>query len=279
MRVNVNTTTVSVIVTTYNWPSALSKVLQALMTQDYNNFEIIIADDGSSESTYEVIKNIQSNGVVAIAHVWQEDDGFRAAKIRNKAVAKAKGDYLIFIDGDCVPQKSFVKRHIQLAEKQWLVSGNRVLLSQEFTQQILKTNANMHEWNFIDWLSLRCKQNCNRILPLIKLPFFPRKLNPLRWTGVKTCNLGLWKNDFLEINGFDEEYKGWGYEDSDLVVRLIQKGVKVKNGRFAIPVIHLWHNESDRSTENINLARLQSRIRNHEISAQIGINQYLEEGQ
>lgn len=270
----------SIIVTTYNRPEALQMVLQSLAQQKTSiTFEVIIADDGSTETTKQLIQNLQPTLPYPLQHIWQPDDGFQAAKIRNKAVACAQGTYLIFLDGDCIPVSTFVTQHLQLAEKKYFVVGNRILLSKIFTKKILEQNLNIRQWSLLRWFYARLKRQCNRVLPL--LYFLPhhtwRKRWPQRWQGAKTCNLALWKQDFIRVNGFDERYQGWGYEDSDLVIRLIHAGILRKQGHFAgIPVWHLWHAENDRTQEIANLKRLQNMRNSIEIYAKHGIAQYME---
>lgn len=264
--------TTSLIVTTYNRPSALALVLRALAKQDISDFEVIVADDGSDTTTQQLIATLQPELPYPLKHIWQSDEGFQAAKIRNKAVAKAAGNYLIFLDGDCVPFYSFIRKHRQLAEKNWLVMGNRVLLNQSTTEQVLtflSGKVPVYEWSYITWFRVWLSSGCNRFLPLLPIPWLWRKKSATSWRGVKTCNLGMWKEDFLKVNGFDESYVGWGYEDSDLTIRLMRQGVRRKQGRFAVPVIHLWHPESDRSQEAENLARLFSLQQTPEASPDI----------
>ncbi len=121
--------TISVIVTTYNRPDALRAVLDGLAAQTDRDFEILVADDGSRDDTRELVEAVRSGVPVPIRHVWQEDRGFRAGAARNRATAQARGDYVIFLDGDCVPRPSFIARHRALAEAGWMVAGNRILLS------------------------------------------------------------------------------------------------------------------------------------------------------
>ena len=119
--------------------------------------------------------------------------------------------------------------------------------------------------------------NINRLLPLVHLPFDRlRYRQPYNWQKAMTCNLGVWKQDFLAVNGFDELFQGWGYEDSDLIVRLLHHGCKRKEGRFAVPVLHLWHRQNDRSRHDSNYARLLERIENREfVRAERGVDRYL----
>lgn len=253
-------------------------VLQSLAEQTYRDFEVIIADDGSDEKTAALIAELKASLPFAIQHVWQEDEGFRAAKIRNKAVAKARGDYLIFLDGDCVVPKNFLARQQKFAQQGWFLAGNRILLAENFTKEVLQKQIPIYTFGVKKWCVLRFKSQCNRILPLLFLPnIFFRKLRTKSWHGVKTCNLGVWYKDFIAVNGFDESFKGWGYEDSDLVIRLLKNGVKRKDGRFALTVFHLWHPQQDRKTAAHNFEKLTfSQL--GDIKAHTGIDQYLKSG-
>lgn len=279
---------ISLIVTTYNRPQALGLVLFGLAAQrgvDFNDFEVIIADDGSTTATHKLLQQLQPYLPYSLKVVWQEDQGFRAAQARNLAVQASQGIYLIFLDGDCIPQTDFVANHVQLAENGWLVAGNRILLSQRFTaalieqfslisfpndgvdcfelleQRHLKKIAIWH-WQLWRWLLPYSRHDINRFLPLLRLPdrIFPRKRSPQKWQGAKSCNLAIWRRDFLLVNGFNEKFQGWGHEDAELVVRLFHHGVRRKEGRFAVPVFHLWHQEQDRTREAINYQYLQNEL-------------------
>lgn len=267
---------IAVIITTYNRPSALAAVLLALQNQSLKNFEVLVADDGSTSETASLIHTLQAQLSYKLQHIWQKDEGFQAAKIRNKAVAATNSDYLIFIDGDCIPQPNFINKHMSLAESAWLVAGNRILLNSRFTNQVLTTQQNIYNKSLWYWLANRISGNCNRILPLLSLSNGKwRKLKSKKWRGIKTCNLGLWRKDFITVNGFDENYSGWGYEDSDLVIRLIRSGIRCKSGKFATAVLHLWHKEHDRSNTDTNYQRLMAIENSSNILATTGINQYL----
>jgi len=269
-------TFISVIITTYNRPNALEMVLRGLVDQKWQNFEVIVADDGSDKSTKECVDRLGDKLPFDIKYVWQPDQGFRAAMIRNKAAAIARGDYLVFLDGDCIPRTSFLRRHTRLAQPGWFVAGNRVLLSQDFTRIVLACNLAVQRWGNHEWLKVRRDKLCNRVLPFMTLPVpILRRALGKKWRGAITCNLGLWKEDFFTINGFNESYVGWGYEDSDLVIRLIRSGIRRKEGRFSIPVIHLWHPANDRSREHENNKHLELTQHTHEIRAKVGLEQYI----
>ena len=270
--------TISVIVTTYNWPSALDHVLAGLAEQSYAAMEVIIADDGSGEETKACISQWQSRVNFPLKHCWQPDEGFRAGQIRNKAVLMASHDYIIFLDGDCIPQPSFVKRHAQLAEKGWFVSGTRLLLQKEFTHQLLQGTPKAHRLSFVHWCLTRLKGDCNRCVTLLPFPLgWLRRMSPKRWQGVKTCNLGVWREDVLRVNGFDAHFSGWGFEDSDLIIRLLRCGFRRKQGKYATTVLHLWHPEQDRSALTANQALLDRTLLGNAIWASDGIAQILPE--
>lgn len=268
---------ISVVVTTYNWPEALEACLQSLLAQRDDDFEIIVADDGSTAATQELVKRMMKNSPIPISHVYHEDRGFRAGGIRNKAVAAARGTYLLFVDGDCVMLPNFIARHRLLAEPGYFVPGNRLLLNRVLTNQIIQEKIQLHQQSIFFFLVNWLKRDINRLLPLLYLPWHHwRYRNPQGWQKAMTCNLAIWKTDFIAVNGFDECFEGWGYEDSDLAIRLIHQNIKRKEGRFAIPVLHLWHRQNDRSQHDVNYQRLLARVNDKSLTrAQLGVDQYL----
>lgn len=267
---------ISVIVTTYNWPAALELCLDSLLAQHDPAFEIIIADDGSTAINQARVQAYCAKSPVPLQYVHHDDQGFRAGTIRNKAVASSQGEYLLFIDGDCVLGSDFISKHRQLAERGYFVPGNRVLLSQPYTQEVIEKQIPLHQKPISFFVSLRLQRKINRISAFIRLPLgFLRKLQPNKWQKAMTCNLALWKSDFLRANGFDELFEGWGFEDSDLVIRLIHAGIKRKEGRFAVPVLHLWHQHNDKSKQDLNYQRLMDRLGQQDFIAAIkGVSQY-----
>ena len=266
---------VSVIVTTYNRPDALRAVLAGLRAQRDRGFEVLVADDGSRNDTRALVEAVARDAPVPVAHVWQEDRGFRAGAARNRAAARARGEYLLFLDGDCVPRPDFIARHRRLAERGWMVAGNRILLAEDFTREVLAAGTAIHDWTFDQWRAVRARGAVNRTAPLRALPLGAlRKLGGRHWQRVRTCNLGVWADDFRAVNGFDEIYEGWGYEDSDLAVRLLNSGVRRKYGAFATGVLHLWHRENDRAGAGENWRRLQQRLADGTRRAERGLDAY-----
>ena len=265
----------AVIVTTYNRPDALAAVLEGYGAQDAPGFELLIADDGSTAETRDVVEDYARRAPHRVSHVWQEDDGFRPGAARNRALAHTQADYVIFSDGDCVPPPFFVSRHLALAEPGYFLAGNRMLLAEDFTRVVLRDHVPIHRWQPRQWLAAWMRRAVNRALPLGRLPDGAfRKRHAARWEGVKTCNFSAWRADLARVNGFDERYSGWGLEDSDLVIRLLHAGVRHKSARFAAPVFHLWHRENDRTKLAENRRRLDEIIASDRVAAVVGLDQY-----
>lgn len=250
---------ISVIVATYNRPDALDAVLRSLLRQSDPDFEVLVADDGSTDETKLVVDEWKARFNGRLGHVWHPDDGFRLAEIRNRAILAARGAYCIFLDGDCVARKDYVATHRALAHPGWFVTGNRLLLSRALTERILREKLEPETWSFADWRGLRRAGEIKRLAPLISLPLGPLRLRRARdWRGAQGCNLGIWRSDLIAVDGFEGSFNSWGREDSDLLIRLMRAGVRRKDGRMATGVLHLWHPEADRSRLPENERRLDN---------------------
>lgn len=264
--------TISVIISTYNRPDALTAVVEACFRQDDASYEIIIADDGSTHNTRACVQALQARSPVPLRHVWQEDIGFRLARVRNLGIQDARGQYLIFLDGDCVPQPDFVSQHRKLAQQGHMVSGSRILLSEQLTARVLAGQVDVNRLTLADKVRLRAGGHLNKILQLLaRWPDIGRARRHFSWRRIKGCNLAMWRTDLDRINGFDESFHGWGYEDSDIVVRLFNAGVMRKDGAFATEVLHLWHPESTRDQAGSNRELVVRRIADKTIRAAQGL--------
>lgn len=229
--------TTAVIVSTYNAPEYLSIVLNGYLGQSLLPDELIVADDGSAGDTAALVQAFAARASFPVRLVWQEDLGFRAAKIRNEAAKASTAEYLIFTDGDCVPHPRFVEDHAGLAGDGWLVQGKRMLLGKE-----LSRGFSAPGWGR---LLLAClKGNASGAHHLLRLPGLVLAKKGLR--GVKTCNLALFRRDYFAVNGSNEDFVGWGREDAELVTRLYRYGLKRKDPLFSALVFHLWHAENSR---------------------------------
>ena len=259
---------VSLIITTYNWPESLFLVFKSIENQTIVPEEVVIADDGSTVETKEVITKFQKDSELNIIHSWQEDNGFRAAKSRNKAIAKSYGDYIILIDGDIILHPKFVQDHLNNAKAGYFIQGARVLFTQDTTEQIIISKR--ISFSFFS-KGLNSKKNSIHSNFLSKI--FSTYKNSLR--GTRCCNIAFFKQDCINVNGFNNEFEGWGREDSEFVVRLFNNGLNRKNVRFNAIQYHLWHKEIDRMSLDCNNQLLQNSIENKLKVCKKGINKYI----
>jgi len=229
----------SLIITTYNWPESLLLVLKSINNQTILPNEVIIADDGSAIETKNVITSFKQSYDLNIIHSWQKDVGFRAARSRNNAILKSSGDYIVLIDGDVILHPKFVQDHIANAESGHFAQGTRVFLTKKHTHDALAEKKIT-----FSVFSNGLMNRKNSIHSTILSKIFSNKKNHLR--GIKSCNMAFYKKDCLNVNGFNNEFEGWGREDSEFAVRLINSGIKRKSIRFNLIQFHLWHNENTR---------------------------------
>ncbi len=253
---------ISILLATYNWPQALQLCLQSLETQTDRDFEIIIADDGSTSNTKEVIEAFKARSSIPLTHLWQEDKGFRKTKILNQAIEHAKGDYLVFLDGDCIVQPDFVAQHRALSQKGFLVTGSRVLLNEQLTKELTASGNWSYKQFSSHLLQYRLSGQINKYWPLkIKLGNGHwREYKKFVWRRIKGCNMACWKADAQAIGGFDETMTGWGHEDADFVFRLQHDHIKRKSGSWATEVLHLFHKIHDQSNAAENARRVREKI-------------------
>ena len=265
---------VSVVITTYNRSDALLAVLDGLARQTDRNFEVIVADDGSREEQRRLVLESSVARALRVCHVWHPDIGFTAARIRNRGVAAAHSPYIVFLDGDCVPEVDFIARHKALAQTGFFVNGSRVLLSPGLTQRVVAGVEPICGRSRLYWLGQRLLGRASKLTHLLRLPDGPRRIErAFSWKGIRSCNLGVWRADFERVDGFDESFAGWGHEDADFVLRLHHGGVMRKNGYCATEVFHLWHREANRDKESKNAQLVRERMQTGLVRAALGYSQ------
>ncbi len=264
------------IVLTYNRPDTLLQVLRGLVSQCGAQHEVIIADDGSSQASLDVLQKALPLFQCPVIHVWHPDTGFTASRARNLAASASAADYFVFLDGDCIPNPRFVEAHLDLSEPGFFVNGSRVLLSERLTQKILTNEVDINKAHWGDWLRWRWSGDANKLIHLLQWPGMPFRMEKnFRWKKIRSCNFGVWRDDFFRVNGFDESFQGWGHEDADFVLRLHNAGVYRKNGFCATEVYHLWHRENSRSHELTNRQVVEQRSRTEIVRAAQGVGDAL----
>jgi GT2 family glycosyltransferase len=265
---------ISLVITTYNRSDALLAVLHGLARQTDRNFDVVVADDGSRPEHCDALRQSAVARELGVVHVWHPDTGFTASRVRNRGVAAARGAYIVFMDGDCVPEVDFVARHKQLAQAGNFVNGSRVLLSPELTADVVAGREEICGRGALYWIGQRLRGRCSKLTHLLRLPDGPSRVRAgFYWKGIRSCNMGVWRSDYEKVDGFDESFVGWGHEDADFVLRLHHAGVARKNGYCATEVFHLWHREAARDKASLNEQTVHDRVRGSQVRATSGYTQ------
>ena len=260
----------ALIISTYKWPEALSLVLKSVVNQSVLPDEILIADDGSGEATKKVVDQFKDQIQVPVKHIWHEDLGFRKGKILNKAIASAEADYLIEVDGDCIMQRNFIEDHLAFAKKGMFLYGSRVNIQQSFLKELFqKQKIGFH-------LFSKGIKKRTRALRIPMLSHFFTSNTQLS-KKIRGCNISFWKEDIIKVNGYNESIEGWGREDSELIVRVLNNGAEGRRLRYRGIVFHIWHQEKsrDKLEENNEIQKLSQE--NKMTWCKDGIDKYLKE--
>ncbi len=270
---------ISVIVPTYNRPQALKLCLLSLRDQSILPSEVLIADDGSSSETRDAVDEMRNvlKDVFPIKHVWQEDIGFRKPRILNEAVRQATGDYLVFIDGDCMAHRHFIRAHVEQSDPAAILGGKRVEIGRKLTEQLLKEGTVLNSFNLrliLDSLAGNSRKVEEAIQ--IKNPLLRRLMHrdQINNEGIWGCNFSLYKQLFMDINGCDEDFLDGSLEDNDLGIRVLNLGKSVRSVRGLAIVLHLWHPSSwsfEGEKYKYNLQIIKTRIERKETFCKNGI--------
>jgi len=270
---------ISVIVPTYNRPQALKLCLLSLRDQSILPSEVLIADDGSSSETRDAVDEMRNvlKDIFPIKHVWQEDIGFRKPRILNEAVRQATGDYLVFIDGDCMAHRHFIRAHVEQSDPAAILGGKRVEIGRKLTEQLLKEGTILNSFHprlILDSLAGNSRKVEEAIQ--IKNPFLRRLMHrdQINNDGIWGCNFSLYKQLFMDINGCDEDFLDGSLEDNDLGIRVLNLGKSVRSVRGLAIVLHLWHTSSwsfEGEKYKYNLQIIKNRIERKETFCKNGI--------
>ena len=258
----------SLVVTTYNRKDALALVLESALRQRRRPDELVVADDGSRPDTGELVAAFAARSPFPVRHSWQEDLGFRAAASRNRAFAAAAGEYLVMVDGDIVLHPSFLEDHLRAARPGRFVQGSRVMLSEKATARALASGRVP-----LGALARGIRNRLNAVhSPALSRLASHRNDDVFR---VRSANLACWRGDVLRVNGFDEDFVGWGREDSDFVARLQHAGIFRLQLKFAAIGYHLWHSEEPRQLLPRNQRILEETLATRRVRCANGIDKYL----
>ncbi len=266
----------SLIMSTYNAEEWLEKVLWGLSVQTESDFEIIIADDGSTTKTKALIDRMRPHLTMPIVHVWQEDNGFQKTQILNKAIVASSSDYLIFTDGDCIPRKDFIATHLKYRQKGHFLSGGYFMLPMSISQAITQEDIVSQNCFNLNWLLKRGLKKSFKNVKLTTVKWLAQFLNAVTttkpsWNG---HNASGWKEDLLFVNGFNQEMQ-YGGEDREMGERLFNHGLKSKQIRYSAICVHLDHARSyvNEATWKKNFDIRENTKKNKLVKTPSGINQ------
>lgn len=259
----------SLIISTYNWPEALKLCLLSVAKQTILPTEIIIADDGSTEKTKHLITTFQQDLQMPIIHVWQPDEGFQLARIRNKAIAASQYEYIIQIDGDLILHPKFIADHISFSKPGSFVSGSRVILDKTYSEKLLNTGA-----THIDIFDNGVKNKSNGLRINFLRNVLAKKYKQKDIMYLRGCNMAFWREDLFQINGYNENFTGWGREDNEIAVRLINNDIEKRIIKFGGIVYHIYHEEKPRNILETNDFLLQKTINKKLKKTSKGLDQY-----
>jgi glycosyltransferase involved in cell wall biosynthesis len=230
---------VSLVILTYNWPTALEQVLRSVGAQTRRPDDIVVADDGSAAETARLIERLASELALPLRQVWQEDHGFRAARCRNRGIAASRGDYVVLIDGDMLLHPAFIADHLALAAPGVFLQGGRLKATPAESQRLLRGGRP----RFAPWMAgcFHDFDGTRRLYAFHQLALARWKARARNGGRVMSCNMSFWREDLLRVNGFDERLEGYGAEDRELAARLENTGLRRRQLKWAALAVHLWH--------------------------------------
>ncbi|EAH7580602.1 glycosyltransferase [Campylobacter lari] len=257
--------TCALIITTYNQKERLALVLDSVKNLEPLPDEVLIADDGSREDTAKLIQAYQKDFPCKLEHIWQEDEGFRAAASRNKAIRASNSEYIVLIDGDMILEKNFINDHLKFASLKTILQGSRTILNEKESKELLSKNDFKLAFNKKGFKNQRNTFLAKCVYKFSKLTkkFF-KKSQLVK--GSKTCNMSFYKSDFEAIEGFNENFIGWGREDSEFVARFLFNDGVFKRLKFNALAYHIYHEENSKNMLEINHKIYLETIKNEKIT-------------
>ncbi len=258
----------ALVVNTFNQPDYLLRLLRAVSRQTQLPQEVVLADDGSDDQTRAVFEDWAAKQAFACSRVWQEHAGFRRARILNLAIARAASAYLVFQDGDTIPHPGFVADHLRLARAGAFVQGHRALIEQ----------AGASFFGMGEFAADRRRALMGGQLRGLKHAYrwpWPARRYRADLKGIRGCNLGIWREHLIKVNGYNEAFTGWGREDSELALRLMNAGTQRLDVRGWAICYHLWHPPASRATLPANDQLLQDALAQRAAWCESGLSAHL----
>ncbi len=267
---------ISLIIAVYNKSEKLRLILAASERQTFRDFEVVIADDGSCDEVKKVIDDTRLNYHYDVQHIRHEDIGWRKNMILNKAVRAARASYLVFIDGDCIPQHAFLEDHWKHRKDKIVLGGRRAEMSKRWSESLTPESIQSGDFERIglrEWLDgITGKAVAVESGLRFESKFFQTVFH-LKNRGLLGSNFSIEKKYLEEINGFDEEYDAPGCgEDSDIQFRLSLIHVKHKLLRHQAIQFHLYHPPTQSSEKSYQ--RFQQVIDLRRSRCEKGLDQY-----
>ena len=256
------------IINTHDQPEYLGRVLRAVALQTSQPDEVLLADDGSEAETGQLFTTWAGKQPFRCEHLWQKNEGFRRSRILNQAIARARADYLVFLDGDTVPHPQFISDHRGLGQRDWFIQGHRALIEEHAAGFF-----GLNDFTADRWHALRRSQ-ISGVKNAFRWPW-PLRRPRSDLGGIRGCNLGIWRDDLVRCNGYNEAFVGWGREDSELAVRLMNSGVRRLDVRGRALCYHLWHPPASRAGLPANDDLLENAKRERAVRCHLGLDRYL----
>jgi glycosyltransferase involved in cell wall biosynthesis len=250
---------VAVVMTTYETPQALDQVLAGYAAQSRRPDQVVVADDGSGDTTRAVVERWRAAGAFELIHVWQPNNGYRRSRILNMGIAASDADYFIFTDGDCLPHRHFVRDHLRLAQTGFWVQGKRAQIREGFARQATAADASGLVLWWRGWL-WRSRYGIRWPIPIV----WRQTEGPLRERALGS-NMAMWATDLRAINGFNEAFVGWGSEDREITVRLHNLGRRKKFVLGRALQYHLDHPPTSRQHAKDN-GEILNRVRSQALT-------------
>jgi hypothetical protein len=257
---------VALLISTYNWPSALELVLETVLRQTIQADEILVADDGSFDATRQLVEYYKNVYHLPLKHIWQPDEGFRKSLILNKAIRQTNCDYIIQVDGDILLHPNFIADHLAAVRPDCFIQGSRVLVNPTLTRKMIQTGLSpLRPWT----RGITNRINAIRF-PLLRFLFNRESTSN---QNIKACNLAFWRKDYIRVNGYNNDFFGWGWEDVEFATRLLQAGCKKRRLKMAAVAYHLHHATVNRNNLQQNETRFIETTKNPHWVCQNGYNQ------